>query len=659
MKNLLFIILLIISSNQNLFSDSFIYNSFNNHGSIGLVNTPVARFYDESSYGLSIYDGSPDKKITMTSFPYDWLEASFFYMSIESPQFEVCRLGSNSQTYCQGYKDKGFNFKVRIKEEGVLPAIAIGINDIAGTGFYSSEYIVASYGIKNLDLHFGLGWGNLNGSKNRISNPFGYVNENFKERPFNLEDQGGQFQPGRYFSGEEASPFFGIAYALNKKILLKVENDTSIINFTPLNPENSKLRDSESSISFGADFQINENFSIGLAKERGDYISLKFIYKSYPKKSKRTYRYKSAEIKGDSSKYKKLRSNLENNGIGVNKIIETADAIGVELTQFSHKNLNVIEEIISSAKIDSGIKKDIKKDLRIADLQALSEYDDSFEKKANLIYERKRVSRFNTDTKLTLRPFLASREEFFKGAILLENNSEYIIRDNFFFSSNLKYSLADNFDDFIFEPVDTYPAQVRSDIKEYLRDFGDGIIIGRAQFDYYLTPKKNHHLMFTGGILEEMFNGVGFEYLYYKQDSNYAIGFEVFDVQKRDYEMRFGTLDYRNITSHLNFHYRNHGRLPFDTKISFGEYLAGDEGFTIDLSRTFSNGTKFGVFASFTDVSSEQFGEGSFDKGIYFNIPVFGNFINYSWRPLTKDPGAKLVRKNNLHDLLVKFRPIN
>ena len=38
------------------------------------------------------------------------------------------------------------------------------------------------------------------------------------------------------------------------------------------------------------------------------------------------------------------------------------------------------------------------------------------------------------DTKLTLRPFLASREEFFKGAILLENNSEYIIRDNFFFS---------------------------------------------------------------------------------------------------------------------------------------------------------------------------------------------------------------------------------
>ena len=68
---------------------------------------------------------------------------------------------------------------------------------------------------------------------------------------------------------------------------------------------------------------------------------------------------------------------------------------------------------------------------------------------------------------------------------------------------------------------------------------------------------------------------------------------------------------------------------------------------------------KFGVFASNTDVTAEQFGEGSFDKGIFFNIPIYGNLINYTWRPLTKDPGAKLIRQNNLYDLLVKFRPIN
>ena len=61
-------------------------------------------------------------------------------------------------------------------------------------------------------------------------------------------------------------------------------------------------------------------------------------------------------------------------------------------------------------------------------------------------------------------------------------------------------------------------------------------------------------------------------------------------------------------------------------KLSYGEYLAGDEGVTFELSRSFLNGTKFGAFASFTDVSSEQFGEGAFDKGIFFSIPVYGNF---------------------------------
>ena len=39
---------------------------------------PTARFYDESSFGFMVYDGNPDQKVTMTSFPFDWLEASFY-----------------------------------------------------------------------------------------------------------------------------------------------------------------------------------------------------------------------------------------------------------------------------------------------------------------------------------------------------------------------------------------------------------------------------------------------------------------------------------------------------------------------------------------------------------------------------------------------------
>ena len=82
-------------------------------------------------------------------------------------------------------------------------------------------------------------------------------------------------------------------------------------------------------------------------------------------------------------------------------------------------------------------------------------------------------------------------------------------------------------------------------------------------------------------------------------------------------------------------------------------------GILLNFSRTFYNGVQFGAFATFTDVTTKQFGEGSFDKGIFFNIPIYGNLISYTWRPLTKDPGAKLNRRHTLYGLLVKLQPIN
>ena len=60
-------------------------------------------------------------------------------------------------------------------------------------------------------------------------------------------------------------------------------------------------------------------------------------------------------------KYSKLITNLEKNGIGVNKVIETSNSIGLELTQFRHSNLQVVEEIIYKASKDAGIEKGIKK----------------------------------------------------------------------------------------------------------------------------------------------------------------------------------------------------------------------------------------------------------------------------------------------------------
>ena len=167
---------------------------------------------------------------------------------------------------------------------------------------------------------------------------------------------------------------------------------------------------------------------------------MKFIYKNNPLLTAKKYQYKKASNNENDSKYSKFIKNLEENGIGVNKISETTSAIGIELTQFVHPNLGLIEEIITSAATDAGINKNIKKDLKVADLTAVSEINSDFKNNSNLVYERKKARSFNTSTGIKFRPFLASREEFFKGALLVENDSEYVLLDNLIFISNLKYS---------------------------------------------------------------------------------------------------------------------------------------------------------------------------------------------------------------------------
>ena len=70
----MFITNIYISDNHK---SSFDYNIYNNHGTVGLINIPSARFYDAGVHGVTIYDSEVDQKLAASN-PYDWLEASFF-----------------------------------------------------------------------------------------------------------------------------------------------------------------------------------------------------------------------------------------------------------------------------------------------------------------------------------------------------------------------------------------------------------------------------------------------------------------------------------------------------------------------------------------------------------------------------------------------------
>ena len=133
---------------------------------------------------------------------------------------------------------------------------------------------------------------------------------------------------------------------------------------------------------------MTKNFTVGISSERGNTTSIRFSYKDNPKSSKPRYTFKESQHKDTDSKYIKFIRNLNANGVGVNKIYESAEQIGVQMTQFTHPNLDIIDDIIRKASYDAGFDKPVKKDLRIVDLKAKTEYDDTFEENAKLIYQR-------------------------------------------------------------------------------------------------------------------------------------------------------------------------------------------------------------------------------------------------------------------------------
>ena len=63
-------------------------------------------------------------------------------------------------------------------------------------------------------------------------------------------------------------------------------------------------------------------------------------------------------------------------------------------------------------------------------------------------------------------------------------------------------------------------------------------------------------------------------------------------------------------------------------------------------------------YFSLTDISDEEFGEGSFDKGFYVDIPLQSFLSNHSrtlstvgLRPVTRDGAAKLIYGHDLYGI--------
>jgi len=253
-----------------------------------------------------------------------------------------------------------------------------------------------------------------------------------------------------------------------------------------------------------------------------------------------------------------------------------------------------------------------------------------------------------------LKHQIGGPEGFYLGQLFWKTDTNIKFSKNLSLYGSFGINLYDTFNDFNNASYSDIP-HVRSDIQDYLKEGKNNI--QRMQLQYMFSPLKDVYFRADLGLLEEMFGGVGGEVLYRPFTKNYSLGLSLHKVKQRGFKQRFSFREYETTTGHLSLYYD----LPYglSSNVSVGKYLAGDKGATFDLSRRFSTGFTLGIFATKTNLSVEQFGEGTFDKGFYLSVPTslfYSDFrtgnISFGLQPLTKDGGSRLVQHNQLFGIL-------
>ena len=664
-------------------------SSYNSFGQIGLIQTPSAKSRREGTIAFTFNKNDIWKFGTLTASPFDWMEASYFYYRPEDLIWDGDQTAGH-------YLDKGFNVKFKYTPRNKnVPLIAIGLDDFAGTGLFTREYIVASQQIENFNISLGMGWGKYLNS-NSFENPLSAISSKLINRPVISENYntGGSPSYDMWFRGD-ASLFGGIEYVLPNTNGMSIKLEYDPFNYVDFSAKNVlgtsyNLRKKDSELNLGFSYPFNKFITFGGSFIKGNTFNLTITIAAtfddrLTKKPKFEPNIATKENKDKSKKlfYEDLLINLNNN-----KLLQTASLSNkkLDVSISTSQYRNAIRSSTYAGKIVRKVSKDhgfdinsinithINAGVELNNIAYVASHLDS--KKSTPIEVVERYTEINSGnvssyknhefqpnvnfpvifSALTpaLVSYIGNPEKFFFGGIDLQYISEVQFNRSLLLSSQINYSIYNNFQETISGPA-SQMEHVRTDKLQYLKN--GNLYIKRMQLDYIWSPYKNIYTKVSGGLFESMFGGVGAQVLYKPFEGNFTLGFESFYVRQRAYDQTFKFREYKTTTSHFNISYLF--SMGLESNLSYGRYLAKDDGYTLDLSRRTKSGFKAGIYFTRTNVSAEVFGEGSFDKGFYFQIPLDlfsneykGNYSNFRLSPLTRDGGAKLEFDKDLRGLI-------
>lgn len=679
------------------------------------MQMPTGRMAPEGEFNFAITGSDEYLFYNVTLQVMPWLETTLRYTMVN----DLFYSDDPSFSGDTKYTDKGIDFKVRLLEESqYLPELSVGIRDFAGTGLFDGEFVAATkrYSNKNIgtfDFTLGMGWGYL-GTRDNFTNPACKLSDKYCERPSDFKGNGGSVDFERWFKGPTAL-FGGIEYqTLHEPLRFKVEYDSNDYSedfpvvrggtdMTPHTPWN-----------IGVLYRLGHMADFRLSYERGDTlvagVNLYTNFNKMPSFWRDTPTPKLEDSHPEAISdvdWKRVSEDLEKiAGYEANKIYVNEQTVSVvgeqkkyrdrsEATEkaaavlYNHTPSNITTFTINERDggligeqtvIDKRTFKDVAQvnyiDPNISDAVSKSEKKPI----GTPVYNGRK--RFDWGIAPKLAQTLGNPEAFYLFSVGLSGSASYWITDNLEIGGSLYWDWYNNYDkyNYVTPPDGTDVSRVRTMFRAYSNEHA--VTMSNLQLTWFQDYSETMDQQFYAGYLESMFAGIGSEFLYRPKGANWAIGADVNLVSQRDPQSYFGVYDekWQNVpeygrpfqvidkgfTGFVSGYYYPQWTFLSDLmiQVDFGQFLAGDIGTQLNVSKQFKSGVIAGAFASITDLSAEDFGEGSFTKGFYISIPFdimtvkpSTNRANFSWQPLTRDGGQKLGRKYHLIELTDQRNP--
>ena len=655
------------------------------YGTPGLIEMPTAQAADDGQITASVGLFAQQQRGSFSFQLTNRLSGTFRYTGIPE----------NTGVGTGGTFDRSFDLRYRFIDEGQFgdwtPAVAVGLQDFMGTGKLSAEYIVASKSFgDDIIASVGMGWGRF-GTQGGFTNPLGVIDPSLETRPELDFGVGGEISGSQFFRGD-AALFGGVTWQATDKLTLKAEYSSDAY----VRENRNGTLDTKTPVNVGLTYHYKPGITLDAAYLYGSEAAIGVTFDINPRVRALVSGTETAplpvRVRASSDAAASWQGALPAPAASALKTAMAADGIrllGAETTGNTLRVRYANDKYRSEAQALGRVARILTQvapagvsrftleptqagialsatTLNRVDLEQLENRPDAAAQllaRADLGDGAGPAPAAVADDTPAFTWGLGPYSELilFNGDapvqvdVGLDLRGRYEIAPNLVLNGAVRQSLLGERD--VEEITDTPNSyhNVRTDGGEY--GVHGGIILTDLTLTHYGRPARDLYSRVTVGYLEKMYGGVSTELLWKPVNSRLAVGAELNYARQRDFDMGLGFQDYDAITGHLSGYYAfDNG---FHGQVSVGRYLAGDVGATFALDREFDNGWKVGAYFTLTDMPFEEFGEGSFDKGIRVTVPVdyftgtaSRSGVSSSLASLSRDGGAKLNVDGRLYEVV-------